>query len=350
MNVQASRERWQHLAEAGIATGPAIATPSHPPLTIVALVGLAAWLAALFLLFFIGMAFEDALRRPEWGVVIGAIVCGVTVPVLRRAGHHRFAAQLALAFSLAGQALVVFGLVADAQTSPWRWSLVVVFEALLALSVPLAVHRILTTLASALALLVMLSTLAAAPLFLPLVLAAFVATQQRLLRAAAHPALWHTLAIALALALLVAVAHAALPELWRPRDAPPGPLAWLAVLAQAVVSAWAGLAMADDATGTWRSRPAALAATTLAALAVAAFPLPGVAAMVVMLLLGFATGYRVTMALAAIGLLGALAHAYYQLDATLLAKAGGLCAIGVLLMLARIALDRVWPTREAADA
>lgn len=355
MTANARSERWQQLLDAGLVDGEAGGdAASATPWYIGALLGVAAWLAAIFLLVFLGLLLEDLVREPLGAIACGLVVTAISVAVLRRSLEHAFVSQLAIAFSLAGQALVLAGLVIDGPGGTVRWFGFAAFEAGLIVVVAHAAHRVVATLAAAAALLMAASALGVEPLFLPLVLGAYVATMSRTLAASPHPRLWHALSIALALALVGAIALHEIASLLADRG--PGarsPLAlrWIATATIASLSAWAGVLLVEDATGEARSYAAAMAAAALAAFAIVALVVPGVAALAVMLLLAYAAGQRVVGGLATLGLLVALGHYYYRLDTMLLAKAAALLAIGLMLFVARaIVLRLVASGKEAADA
>jgi hypothetical protein len=355
MTADATLSRWQRLVRAGLVDA------AMPEATAIAgswvigtLLGAAAWLAALFLLFFIGIALEDLVRKPAGAIVTGLVVTAIAVATLHRFRERPFAGQLAFAFSLAGQALVLVGLVIEGNRGEgWRWALFAGFEALLVASAAPTAHRVLATLAGALAALMALTAWSAPALFLPLILAGFTFAQSRTLAAASRPELWHAMAIGLVLALIAAIVHAALIDVLAPRPVapwlPPRAMRWIAALSLAAVSAWAGSLLVRDTTGSSSSTTSALVAAALAALAIAAYPLPGVAAAVVMLLLAYAAGQTMIVGLALAALVGSLGHYYYRLDTTLLDKAGGLLAIGVLQLVARYVAHRLMPAGEEGE-
>ena len=339
-----AQARWRRLAEAGIVQGdaPADAAPGVS-WTISAMVGAAAWLAALFVLFFLGLALEDVVKRAAGAIAVGLVVIVAAVVVLRWAGERPFVGQLALAFSLAGQALVLVGLLMNgARPDALSWGLFAVLELGLVAAVAHPGHRVLATLGAALSLLMALHTTSTASLFLPLLLAAFVAVQARVLAAAPPRSLWASLATGLALALLAAMVHARLPELWTPAK----PVAWHAGLRMfaagllVAVCAVAAAVLVRYAGVPVRSRAGVGAVLALAFVAIAAYPVPAVAAALVMLLMAYAAGQRALLGLAVLALLAALAHHYYRLDATLLHKSAGLAAIGAVLLGARFAMPR----------
>jgi hypothetical protein len=357
MSTRTRDERWAVLRESGIVAG--AKTPDvgdRSPWYIGALLGIAAWLAALFLMFFIGMAVEDIVRKPAGAIACGLVVTALAGWVVRRTLEHAFVAQLAIAFSVAGQCLLVVGLVMEGgRAEPLRWLLFVAIEAALVVAVPHFAHRVLATIGGAGALFMALWSAGLAPLFLPLVLFAFVAAEAQTLRGASNPQLWHATQIGLVLAVIVAIALAQWPRelaLGRARSAfPVDVMRWVVASSIAAVGAWTGSLLVRDATGASRSPLALVAAALLAAFAFVGMALPGIAAAVLVLLLAFAAGQPVLGGLAMIALLGSLAHYYYRLDATLLAKSGGLASIGALLLIARAVLPRFFgPRTEVRDA
>jgi uncharacterized membrane protein len=126
--------------------------------------------------------------------------------------------------------------------------------------------------------------------------------------------------------------------------------AWGGGVACAAVLVWAtvallrregvGLASADGRTGLVGA--AVVAAASLMA--------PGIAPSTAILVLGYANANRVLAGLGVVALIGYLSHYYYSLHATLLEKSALLAAAGIALLLARFALHRAWPTKEATDA
>ncbi len=77
---------------------------------------------------------------------------------------------------------------------------------------------------------------------------------------------------------------------------------------------------------------------------------PGLASALLILLLGFAAGNRLMAALGILSLLGFVSHFYYSLHATLLEKSGILAATGLCLLAAWFALRRAAPVPAATDS
>lgn len=333
---------WERLVAAGIVSGTAPPAEDDPsPWYVTAMLGVAAWLSALFLLAFAGVALSDLFRTATSMLVLGMLLCAAAIAVLRFAGNSVFATQLGIAASLAGQALVAFGVLDGGARNAVSWAVIAVFEAILVGVAPQYVHRVLATLGAAVALRMALGAAAVAALFPAVVAAAFVAAQgatpQRLLR----DSLWAPVSTGLALALLLVIPFALLDSLFFTvgRSAPfAGVAAWAGTGSVACVFvASIGRLLGEAGIG-WRSRTGTWALAGGILLSLAAWPVPGVVVALIVLLEAFAAGRRVLAGLAVVALLAALGHYYYALQAPLLVKAAALAATGVVLLGARFAL------------
>ncbi len=249
---------WERLVAAGIVSGTAPPAEEDPsPWYVTAMLGVAAWLSALFLLAFAGVALSDLFRTATSMLVLGMLLCAAAIAVLRFAGNSVFATQLGIAASLAGQALVAFGVLDGGARNAVSWAVIAVFEAILVGVAPQYVHRVLATLGAAVALRMALGAAAVAALFPAVVAAAFVAAQgatpQRLLR----DSLWAPVSTGLALALLLVIPFALLDSLFFTvdRSAPfAGAAAWAGTGAVACVFvASIGRLLGEAGIG-WRSR------------------------------------------------------------------------------------------------
>ncbi len=90
-------------------------------------------------------------------------------------------------------------------------------------------------------------------------------------------------------------------------------------------------------------RPTQAALIAAAAIAIASYKAPGIATGLVIVLLGFANANRVLTGLGLFSLIAYLSLYYYQLQATLLVKSASLIATGIVLLVARFVLSRLWP-------
>ncbi len=149
---------WQDLTEAGIVHGDFPVGSIGSPWYVKILLGFSGWLAALFLLGFFAVGLEQLLASKPASLVSGGILLVIAFFMLRRQQRNPFVGQLALAFSLAGQGLVVWTLVESlGEQAASTWFLVALFEVVLAWVMPDFVHRVFSAFAVGISLSVMLA-------------------------------------------------------------------------------------------------------------------------------------------------------------------------------------------------
>ncbi|MEW6687495.1 MAG: DUF4401 domain-containing protein [Pseudomonadota bacterium] len=345
---------WARLSEAGLVQGE---MPAHgeakSPWFVRIMLGFAGWLGALFLLGFVGAAFAFVWKSAAASLAVGAGACAAAVVIFRAAPRSDFVAQFGLAVSLAGQALLVFGL------SKWfgrsLQSAALVFaiqEAVLFFLVPNTLHRVLCAWWGALALAwVMID--AGFYAFAPAVVTAgFLWVWLAEFDFGRHAAMARAGGYGLALASVqAAVMHGSLWWTWMQsighRQAAYGPaIEWLGHAASAAVLLWAVIRLLSReglALGSGQGRIGLAGALILGA---ASLKAPGVGPAAAILVVGYANGNRVLAGLGVAALLGYLSHYYYSLQATLLEKSAILAATGLALLAARLVLHRWWPEQE----
>lgn len=346
---------WRQLLAEGLVDGepppsPAPATPWPVRL----LAGAGAWIATPLLLGFLALLLGDLALRESSGLVLGPILMLAPLPWLRDPARGEFARQAAGVVSLAGLALFVVGLAFGARLAPDGVALLALAAAVLvfALSVE-PVHRFGFALAGLVALCWLLAgglRMQRLVLLQPLLAWAAVLVWLAWTRHwTGHPFWRHglpPLAWALALAASVLV-------LWSPPWTPSADgLPWSAWLASryaaAAVLPVAALLLAwpqRHAVPAWRLAAWLLAAVLLAWLWL---PAPGVTFTLAMMLVAFATGQAVLLALAVLALGFYLVAYYFQLAVPLLDKAHALLVAGGVLLLAHLLL-RPWRARAEAS-
>lgn len=346
---------WERLRGAGLATGEMPATgDTAAPWYVRVMVGVAGWIAAGFLLGFVGAALAFVVRSGPASVTAGLLLCAAAIAMLLVLSRQEFFAQVALATSLAGQALVVAGLM---QMFPRDDAAVYVviagFECALAVLAPYSVHRTWSAFAAALAVFLALHEWRATALFPGLAAAGFVALQDAETRFIAHASLWRATSAGVALVLLaVAPASLVLDGGWLIGQGPPkGGLTWTGygtLLAGVVLAATAGSLVARNGVAL-SSRAGVAAVVGSLALAAAAWPVPGVVAGIVVTVVAFAAGRMAMTGLGLVTMAAALSYYYYSLEAPLLTKAASLLAAGAVLIVARYAF-RSWIGSRAQEA
>lgn len=356
MSAASRTETWARLAAAGLVQGEPPPTRLQSPWYVRVMQGGSGWLGALFLLSFVGGLFSVLFRSPEATLVLGVASCGAAVATFRRWPDSDFAGQLAFAVSLAGQAMIAYGLwkLLGQREGVAAAAMGLVLAALFVL-VPSTLHRIWTAWSAACCAWLVLFDAALAPLA-PGLFAAVLAwlwLSDAALARFGERALAAGWGIALAVAQL-AVAAAMLWELRRlvgvaGVPAPYEAVHWVGVgLSAVVLVALAGWLI-------FRQGRSAVSGTGLVALAgVAVVALlgvkaPGLAPAMVLLLVGFAAGSRELAGLGVLALLATLSQYYYALHVTLLEKSLLMAAAGGALLLVWLALRRLWPGGGEVD-
>lgn len=359
---------WSRLQGAGIVSGeqpPADATV-HPPWFVRAMMGAAAWFAASFFLPWLVLLVGATTLRGGGYVFLGLVLCGAAVAMFRAVAVREgakpqvFLQQLALVVSLSGQASFAFGLFEWAphgRTIVWLLLLVLaVFETVLTLLVADALHRILASGAAGAAL-----AWALLDLHLPGIASAVVAAGFTLawLNETTQPARAEPVrAVGYGLTLAFCAVSA-----WEATLG--GMVRELAgTTAQALAgrtqgAQWAGHALLGAILlyAAWRiaARYPGLAVATrtrlmllgLAAIVMGWFA-PGLAAALLVLILGFANGNRLVLGLGCLGAAASLGWYYYNLELTLLAKSGVLVISGLVALAAGAWLRRTGKERGHA--
>ena len=350
-------ELWSRLEAKGLVEGERPERDAAPaPWYVRVMLGIAGWIGALFLIGFIGATFITLMDDAASAIVLGAACCGCAGFLFWKFADIDFVEQFALALSLAGQALLAFGLGNALQSGgPGLYLAIALVEAGLALAIANFLHRMLTSAASALALALAVADLKLHGLAAPLIGAALTFVWLEPRRWARHGRLWRPIGYGAVLALLLVETFRlfGLGEImgWYGRDGAEDhwPLVGRVLTTAVLVGIAAGLAQREGH-GPF-SRNYMIATAGAAAAGLAAVAMPGLASALIVLLLGFGAGNRLLQALGILALLGFVSHFYYSLHATLLEKSALLAAAGVVLLAAHWALGRFAARGgETADA
>jgi len=343
---------WQALVDGNVVDGPmppenAAETPWYVRL----MLGVAGWIAALFLLGFIAVGLAWVLKSEFFSALAGVICMSAAWMMLRKLGRNDFAVQFGLALSFAGQVLYgvgIFGWLGLEQDNSIAWLVIALTQSLLAAAMPNSIHRLWSAFAATVAFCMLLYSLhlAFASSALILGVAAWAWLNEftwpksgKVLRPMAYGVL-------LGLIAMDSVTGAFQPltgmdiELTTPGLAPPriGALLSGAVL---VVVVWILM-------GRWHVRVpgkiANLALSGAVILALISLRVPGLPVGVCIMLLGYAHGNRVLTGLGIAALLLYLSTYYYSLNETLLVKSQALAICGMVLLSLRWLLQ--WSMRR----
>ncbi len=341
MNAEHHR-LWNTLQRQGLVNGPLpVVGQGTPPWYILVFMGFAGWLAAVFLfvavalLLFFDLGLEQFFDNPLLLWALGLLFIGGAFFVLRSAGSEFFR-HMALAFSVAGQGFVAWGVFQSGFTL--EASLIFTgFQVLLAVLMPDFIHRVFSSCAAALGLLVFIDW----PMLNMLAGGVLLALMGWLWLHEFH---YSRMAPALrawgygGLLGLVASKSAALLGLngsvWnRMLDTVPAYYDWLVPLLEGFAAVYIVHSVCQRLNSPLRVRIFALCG--VAALVLVSADAPGLLACVMVIVLGQAGSNPLLKGLGIAGLLFFASAFYYQLHVTLMVKAQILLATGLLLLAGR---------------
>lgn len=347
-----SEQLWATLLQAGLVQGPAPeAGKLESPWYVKGLLAFSGWLAALSLLGFIGVAFQFIIKSGAASLITGAAMIGGAFAILR-IPKNEFFEHLGLAVSLAGQALVVWGIFDTTKhNDELAWMLIALLQVPLAVVIPNFVHRVFSSFLAAFAFSMALSSIGVPYVFSGIVmfLAAWLWLNE--FRYPQHMRKIRAMGYGLVLALIQLKGTALFGYAsmgWRSGRTPSELWVqpWMGeILAGAVTLyvVWQLLQRHGHAISERLAITALLGTLLLCAVSMEA---RGITAGMVIMLLGFASGNRVLLGLGIVSLLFYISSYYYLLDATLLAKALTLLIVGLVLLAVRWIMLRIMPVEK----
>jgi hypothetical protein len=355
-----AQQLWQQLQQQGLVIGdmPA-ASEVNTPWYVRVMLGVAGWIGALFLLGFVGVGFFEVIKSASASIVVGLMACAAAYLIFRWLENSDFGAQFGLAVSMAGQGLVMFGLF-----NAFGWGAVMsgfmifAFQGLLALLIPNAIHRALTSWSAMLALTFALFELHIHGFASGIVAVGFAIIWTDETCWAKRGTLWRPIGYGLALALLqIETLNFFGFELWNMWSE--GELGWwmrhapmIGTVLVTMTFLWLVKRLLDGETIPLNNHVGMIAITAALVLGGLSFVAQGMTTALLILLLGFATGNRVLMGLGLLALGGFMSHYYYQLQQSLLFKSLVLMVSGAVLLSVRLGLQKYFPLtdKENADA
>jgi len=347
-------ELWARLRQAGLVQGEVPEeSGARSPWFVRVMLGVAGWLGALFLLLFLGIGVSFIFDKPVVALIFGAIACAFAGVLFKKFAENDFAGQFGLAVSMAGQALMIYGI---AETIGSKSMTVVGFataavEGVLFWALSNYVHRVWSAAVGACALAVALADMGFFAFNAALILAAFAwvwlkefdyARQGALVRAGGYG-----LAVA---AVVIAVMFGEVSVAWI-LDSPKPPVGglagiWIGGALTGAALLWAVVQLLEREDVPLDSPQGKIAFAGAIILAIATLKAPGIGPATAVLVIGYANGNRVLAGFGILALLGYLSHYYYSMQITLLEKSAVLVCTGLALLAARLALVRYWPAKE----
>lgn len=339
---------WAILRREALVQGEMPPRPSASGWYVRILLGVAGWLGALLVLGFLGTLLHSLLRHGSARTSLGVLACGLAVGLFHAGTGSKkaMADQFALALSLAGQVLFLSG-VFDPFHGGWQWLVGALFYGVLLALVPDFLHRLWCALIllailtlwlgnlRMLSLLGGLGTLASLPLW-------FYSERSPVLDPFLRP-----LAYGLILGVLgfqgldFFLLSLGDPGFWTRSLGFSGPspwASWVPWLSHGLfsLSLWLVVGQVLQREGIPLLAPPGLPWLAVSVLiALLTFPAPGLTLALTLMLLGFAQGNRVLLALGLAAAVASLSHFYYQLHLNLAVKAAILAGTGLILLALR---------------
>jgi Domain of unknown function (DUF4401) len=346
MNRERDVALWARLRAAGIVSDGDTPGRDDLPWYLAALIGIAAWIAAVFLTGFVLTGLDDVFRQGALACSVGVACCAVALGLLRIARGRDFIEQFAIAIGLVGLVMIGVGVYASVRpyglrSGPARAHWIAVMTAALAmyaLGRP-TMHRFLCGLVAALALAGLcigddeetVAALASPLLVWTAAVAWWWSAGGRRHASALSPLAWALTLVGIGLIWWVDSLRSFTPDApaahWRlAADLIAAPLLPLCV-------AW----LSSGMRGSHRIWAIALAAV----FALLLLRAPGVGICIAVALTGFALHRPALLAVGCAALVLYLFHYYYQLSVPLLHKSYWLLGGGVALLFARAAWLRL---------
>jgi hypothetical protein len=343
------QQLWKRLQEAGLVTGE-LSHGSGSPWYIRTMMGCAGWIGAFFLLAFIGTAFVTVMQDAAAATFASLLCCGAAYAVFRAAPRNDFSQQFGLAMGVTGQILAGVAVYKDFSfNDPTGHFLFLCVELALTICMPNFSHRVFTTLGAATALFFGLFQAGLQGVALPLVAAGCAGVWRCEIRLSERVAIWRPVGYGLALGMIQIAAMERFSGIggflasqheagWLRQHGPMvGTLLTAVVFIAVVADILKEMEQNLDST---EGKAAILCALLLMALTI---PAHGLAAALLLVVLGFAAANRVLGGLGLLALVSFLAHYYYSMHETLLFKSAILLATGATLLAARYLIGRLFP-------
>lgn len=347
--TQQTEDIWAALHEAGIVQGKLPETGKlESPWFVKVLLGLSGWLAACFLLGFIGMGFEFIFKSSAAAFIIGGMMI-VGAFFLLRIRKNEFFEHLALAISLAGQCLVVWAIFENFNLDEnIAWMLVALLQVTLAVVMPNFVHRVFSSFNAAFAFSMALTIMGWPYVFSGVVIFLAAWCWLNEFRYPGHMrrirAIGYGQALALILLECTAVfGYRTLGWIVSPRQSALWTKPWIGEIligAGMLYVVWHLLRRYNQGLSERISITALLGTLFLCAVSI---EVQGITVGMAIMLLGFAGANRVLMGLGIVSLLFYISSYYYLFEATLLSKSLTLLVVGLALLIIRWLMHRILP-------
>lgn len=337
----ANNQVWNVLFDDGLVEGDVPENGElESPWYIKVLLAISGWLASLFLLGFIGVGRTSIIESSFASFVVGALMIGSAYGFLR-IPKNKFYEHMALAISLAGQALIIWAIYDPSKSnSSLNWGLITLFQISLSLFMPNFVHRVMSSLFAVFTFLLMLMSMGIPYLFSSVIMLLIAMIWLNEFRYPQYMSSMRAIGYGLVLALipikgtiLFGQGRQTLRYLHGQTDFLIQP--WIGELLTSVVVLYIVINLLKRNNQPLFGRLGYAVIISALIICAASFEVPGITVGVVILLLGFAGSNRVLMGIGIVSLLFFVSSYYYLLEMTLLNKAQILLYVGLILLAVR---------------
>jgi len=336
-----SSELWAKLRDHELVEGePPERGEIDSPWYVKTLLGVSAWIASILLFAFIALVFDRLFDNVQACLIIGGFMVAAAFYIFRQKGSD-FLEHLGLAVSLAGQVLIVIGVLQMTDESWfWIWALCAVLNLVLSLIMSNFVHRVFSSFFAAFSFSMALHEIGIAYLFSGIVMLVGAWIWLNEFKRPRHQKMFNAIGYGLVLAMIQIKGSALFLQ---------GERFWgsAANVTDYGIRPWMGEALSCAALlyVVWQvlrkyqvglASPIALMAfVSTLVIGLASLEANGINVGLMIIILGFSSSNRVLIGLGIVSLLFYVSAYYYFIEITLLEKSMTLLIIGVMLLLIR---------------
>jgi len=340
-------ELWNELTEKNFVTGDVPAYEKiESPWYVRILIGFSGWISALFMLAFIGTAFEFVINNKSAALIVGSIMIIAAYKLLTTKSDSDFLSQFALAVSFAGQALLIYSLELIQFSSVrdgGNWLLLAVIQAVLAWFMPNSTHRVWSAFIAIIAINIALTVWHIYFIQTAFVMAIVAIIWLNEFKWIGYHEKLKAIGYGVTLALLYQVSSGIYYLIFSSSTRNPGSAvqSWGGDLLSGAVILFVVLELLRRYSILIPSRVANMAFIGAVILILVSLKMFGITAGVMIILLGYANGNRILSGLGIASLIYYISAYYYFLNTTLLEKSQLLAVFGLILLLASGLMRRV---------
>ena len=343
---------WTRLSEAGLVQGPLpLPSKTDSPWYVRAMMGVAGWIGAIFLLLFLAVGFKFIMDSEMARMVVGILLCGAAAWLFKIGEENDFLSQFAFAISLTGQVLIVSSF---AEIFDWRGGQVswptAALEIALFFLISNFLHRVWCAFAAGMAIGGAFNSLGTFPLFPALAAAgfswAFLQEFEKAAKGIDKKALGYGLTIALLFSMFTKRGRSIL-DIFEGRHS--GDLfivPWIGGVLAAIVLVATVYVLLKRRNAPMEGRTGLRALACAILLALMSLKAPGIGIATLILVVGFAHGNRLLTGMGIAAQIGYLSYFYYNLENTLLEKSILMAVSGIVLLAVRFIFLRRKTTPE----